>query len=61
MTKKMKEVQQSNICVVSEDYLDDVQHGGGLVKIMAHKISSWGDIVSLILLSSCSFGLAVFG
>ena len=59
MTKKMKEVQQSNINVVSEDYLDDVQQGGGLVKIMAHKISSWGDIVSLcipILLSSYSFG-----
>ena len=47
MSKKMKEVQQSNICVVSEEYLDDVQKGGGLVKIMAHKISSWGDIVSM--------------
>ena len=47
MSKKMKEVQQNNICVVSEEYLDDVQKGGGLVKIMAYKISSWGDIVSL--------------
>ncbi|XP_065898038.1 poly [ADP-ribose] polymerase 1-like isoform X3 [Dysidea avara] len=44
MSKKMKEVQKNNVCVVSEDYLDDVQKGGGLVKIMAHKISSWGDI-----------------
>ena len=47
MSKKMKEVQKNNVCVVSEDYLDDVQKGGGLVKIMAHKISSWGDIVSV--------------
>jgi len=47
MSKKIKEVQKSNVCVVSEDYLDDVQKGGGLVKIMAHKISSWGDIVSV--------------
>ena len=47
MSKKMKEVQKSDVYVVSEDYLDDVQKGGGLVKIMAHKISSWGDIVSV--------------
>ena len=51
MSKKMKEVQQNNVCVVSEEYLDDVQKGGGLVKIMAHKISSWGDIVSLCIYS----------
>lgn len=50
MSKKMNEVQQNNICVVSEEYLDDVQKGGGLVKIMAHKISSWGDVVSLVYL-----------
>lgn len=48
MSKKMNEVQQNNICVVSEEYLNDVQKGGGLVKIMAHKISSWGDVVSLV-------------
>ena len=55
MSKKMKEVQQSNICVVSEEYLDDVQNGGGLVKIMAHKISSWGDIVSLCVCTCMPF------
>ena len=47
MSKKMKEVEQNGICVVSEEYLSDVERGGGLVKIMSHKISSWGDIVSM--------------
>ena len=46
MSKKMKELEQNSVCVVSEEYLSDVEKGGGLVKIMAHKISSWGDIVS---------------
>jgi len=62
MSKKMKEVQKNNICVVSEDYLDDVQKGGGLVKIMAHKISSWGDIVRehvCVLACLCTWVLVI--
>ena len=51
----MKEVEQNGICVVSQDYLSDVEKGGGLVKIISHKISSWGDIVSLCHV--CTLGL----
>ena len=35
MSKKMKEVEQNGICVVSEEYLSDVEKGGGLVKPMS--------------------------
>ena len=42
MNKKMKDVQECEVPVVAEDYLEDAEKGGALLKIPAHTISSWG-------------------
>ncbi|XP_048450311.1 poly [ADP-ribose] polymerase 1-like [Rhincodon typus] len=43
MSKKMEEVKEANVRVVSEDLLDDLQSGKGLQELLSvHGISSWG-------------------
>ncbi|XP_078399002.1 poly [ADP-ribose] polymerase 1 [Cetorhinus maximus] len=43
MNKKMEEVKEANVRVVSEDFLDDLQSGKGLPELLSvHKISPWG-------------------
>ena len=42
MNKKMKAVQECEVPVVAEDYLDDAKKGAALLKISSHTISSWG-------------------
>lgn len=43
MSKRMLEVEEYEVPVVDEDYLNDARSGGGaLLKISSHTISSWG-------------------
>ena len=42
MSKKMCEVEDCDVPVVSEKYLDDAAKGGALLKIPTHTISEWG-------------------
>ncbi|XP_060704555.1 poly [ADP-ribose] polymerase 1 [Hemiscyllium ocellatum] len=43
MSKKMEEVKEANVRVVSEDLLDDLRSGKGLQELLSvHGISSWG-------------------
>ncbi|XP_051881055.1 poly [ADP-ribose] polymerase 1 isoform X2 [Pristis pectinata] len=48
MTKKMEEVKEANIRVVSEDFLVDLRSGKSFQDLLAvHGISSWGAEVAL--------------
>lgn len=42
MSKKMSEVEDCDVPVVSEKFLDDAAKGGALLKIPTHTISEWG-------------------
>ena len=42
MNKKMCEVEDCDVPVVDEEYLDDAAKGAALLKIPTHTISSWG-------------------
>ena len=42
MNKKMQEVQDCDVPVVSEDFLDKVTKGGALIQIPSFTISDWG-------------------
>ena len=48
MNKKMREAKSNDVHVVSEDFLEAVQQGGGGAahKISQHSIASWGSDVS---------------
>ena len=41
-SKKMAEVEECEVPVVDEAYLEDSRKGGALLKIPSHTISSWG-------------------
>lgn len=41
-SKKMSEVEECEVPVVDEAYLEDAKKGGALLKIPSHTISSWG-------------------
>ena len=41
MSKKMKEVEECEVPVVGEGFLEDAGTGGALLKIPAHTISTW--------------------
>ncbi len=41
-SKRMSEVEDLEVPVVTMDYLDDAANGGALLKIPTHTISSWG-------------------
>ena len=41
-SKRMVEVEECEVPVVGEDYLQDAVKGGALLKIPSHTISSWG-------------------
>lgn len=42
MNKKMQEMEECEVPVVSEDFLEDAGKGAALLKIPSHTISSWG-------------------
>ena len=42
MSKKMAEAQECEVPVVDEAFLEDAGKGAALLKIVPHKISSWG-------------------
>lgn len=42
MGKKMQEVEECDVPVVTEDFLADAAKGAALLKIPTHTISSWG-------------------
>ena len=42
MSKKMCEVEECEVPVVKEEYLDDAAKGAALLKIPTHTISEWG-------------------
>ena len=42
MSKKMVEVENCEIPVVDEEFLDDAAKGAALLKIPTHTISGWG-------------------
>ncbi|GCC39556.1 hypothetical protein chiPu_0023762, partial [Chiloscyllium punctatum] len=47
MSKKMEEVKEANVRVVSEDLLDDLRSGKGLQELLSvHGISSWGAVLT---------------
>lgn len=41
-TKKMAEVEECDVPVVAEEFLEDASKGAALTKIAQHTISSWG-------------------
>ena len=42
MSKKMAKVEEVEVPVVTEEFLEDASKGGALLKIPSHTISSWG-------------------
>ena len=42
MSKKMEEVEECDVPVVSEDYLEEARKGAALLKIPGSTISDWG-------------------
>ena len=42
MSKKMREVEECDVPVVKEEFLEAAAGGGALLKIPPHTISSWG-------------------
>ena len=42
MSKKMTEVEDAEVPVVSIDFLNDASKGAALLKIPTHTISEWG-------------------
>lgn len=47
MNKRMQEVQNNNIQVCTENFLDDIQNGGTIEYIAKNSICDWGSDVGL--------------